>query len=277
MVIRLLFPLIFLGLCFCSQSDELKDKDGDDGDKNTTKLQVAQSAEILGALGDVQFLIQDLGARQLLPDAEVDRTVLRQKLKRSMELRECAVTDQGSLDFGEFQLELSGGGCSTRMSYYQRRRVLTETPTSRVELMQFRNSFEVRHSGVFTELMNFEMNGEYRNIFEKDDELSKWKQELEMTINGKGRHLGSFVYKLEERWLESQKGEEKRVAISQRTDRFLVSSKFKVTLVRVQRYEDGKLEGSDYRLNTAPITESEYFETMQDFHNQWSVEALEPL
>ncbi len=277
--IQSLFPLIFLVCSHCGQIGEFKDNGNKDKgfDNGLTEPQLNKTATVFGSLGDLQFVIHEIGNFNVdaTSSLAVDRSKQRLHLRRSMPTNQCVVSDKGSLEFGEFNFQVAGDFCGSSLSYSQTRQVLSDSVTEKVEVLELSGRYSRRSLNVATDIRELALKGRFQKTFKKEAEVSEWNQELKFQMRGTSRVAGLFAYEMEESWMEKRDAQEERVGLLRRADHLTVGQSYKATLTRTERYLNGRLQGVLYRLNADSITQSDYRDLMQDLHNQWGVEPVE--
>ncbi len=285
-VYKRFFPLVFLLLTFCGEVDDRGDKRPDSSNKSLTGFQKERIADIMGSLGDLQYVVYkiaqydfDIPDQQQSADLSVNRAPQRRLLLRRFDLLRCLVRDQGSLGTSTFSLKLSGNRCPTHLDYYESRGepTITKTESTSIESheMKIGHSYDVRLPTVTSDVRFMEMEGVFRKINEKEEKTQRLTKQADIKVSGHSRQAGNFEYTLEERLIDTQKQQGSRERILTRSDQLRVGKDLRVTLYRADRYVNDLFVGQVFRLNAVDISKDDYIELMQDLHNQWGVEILD--
>ena len=270
-----MLSLLVLGMIACSpvEDDSKGGKRPDEDLGKLSKLQAEEASELMGSLGDVVFVSEDMAGDMSVRGA-VDRAKQRQRLKASLKLEKCKWISSGSLDEEDFLMNVKGKDCPFTLRYEQNREIRTSTVKKQDERTYYSKNFKVKGKGVVSEIMNVRVSGSYRYVRKKNRKIYRTRQVSKVKVKGQSRLAGNFSYNLLEKWVRRQKSGGKEFRLSyDRQDSFAINNDYNVNLRRTVEWEAG-IKKKIFRVNGEQIKASEYQEMLQDMNMQVGMERF---
>lgn len=271
-----LFLLWVVGglLISCGGTVEKDNNDNPKGGQKLTQKDFRQMQVLMGAIGDLNAITMDLMSSGSI-QGYAQRPQQRQSLRTSLQMKRCQTTSQGQLSSDAYSLRMMGGRCPVEWKYAQSREIRRFGAQRHAEYVDLESRFEVKGSGVRSDLLLNSSTGEYTYENRRDSEHNLYLQKLVSETRGRSAGSSQFTYKLNEDYqvLQEVNSSQSRTTY-ERTETFSVKSGIELVIKKRWIMENRRLLASDFEVNGEEVQESMYNELMQGMDQSVSLSVF---